>query len=91
MNRVVRRTNQFKRDVKRLIKAGKNIEKLMEVLEILLDDKKNLPIEYNDHPLRGEYKDKRDCHIEPDWILIYAIENDEVVLYRTGSHSELFK
>ncbi len=87
----IRRTNQFKRDVKRLIKSGKNIEKLMTVLQILVDKKQILPIEYNDHPLKGEYKDRRDCHLESDWILIYAIENDEIVLYRTGSHSELFK
>jgi len=49
-----------------------------------------LPPEYKDHPLTREYKGKRDWHIEPDWILIYAIEGDELVLYRTGSHSELF-
>ena len=53
-----------------------------------------LPLEakYKDHPLKGNYKDKRDCHITPDWLLIYEINNEhrELVLHRTGSHSELF-
>ncbi|NCQ36015.1 type II toxin-antitoxin system mRNA interferase toxin, RelE/StbE family, partial [bacterium] len=43
-----------------------------------------------EHPLRGAHADKRDCHVEPDWILLYALEEEELVLYRTGSHSELF-
>ncbi|MGE0087414.1 MAG: type II toxin-antitoxin system YafQ family toxin [Desulfococcaceae bacterium] len=62
----------------------------MNVIEALADQKK-LPSEYKDHSLTGNYKNKSDCHIEPDWIMIYAIEDDELVLYRTGSHSELFK
>ncbi len=89
--RTVRKTNQFKRDVKKLIKAGKDLEKLLSIIAILLDDQQIIPAEYKDHPLKGEYKDKRDCHIEPDWILLYSIQDNEVILYRTGSHSELFK
>jgi len=74
--------------VKKVLHRGKDIEKLLNVIGILSDGK-NLTSEYHDHPLRGKYTDKRDCHIESDWILIYAVENDELILYRTGSHSEL--
>lgn len=70
--------------------GGKDIEKLLRTVGMLAEGR-TLPPEYKDHPLTGEYKGKRDCHIEPDWILIYAIEEDELVLYRTGSHSELFR
>ena len=90
MKLTVRRTTQFKRDMKRLLRGGKDIEKLLSVAEILAEGR-TLPSEYKDHTLRGKYKDRRDCHVEPDWILIYAIEHNEVVLYRTGSHSELFR
>ena len=47
--------------------------------------------QYQDHRLKGQYKDKRDCHLEGDWILIYAVLDDELVLYRTGSHADLFR
>jgi len=87
----IRRTSQFKRDIKRLLRSGKDIEKLLSIVEELAEGWK-LPPEYHDHPLRGKYKNKRDCRIEPDWILIYAIEEDDgLVLYRTGSHSQLFR
>lgn len=89
MKFTVRRTTQFKRDVKKVLRRGKDIRKLLSVVEILLEGKQLSP-EYHDHPLIGEYTNKRDCHIESDWILIYAVEDEEVVLYRTGSHSELF-
>ncbi len=46
---------------------------------------------YQDHPLKGQYKDKRDCHLGPDWILVYAVVDNELVLYRTGSHADLFR
>jgi len=86
----IRRTTQFKRDIKRLLRGGKDIEKLLGIVGELAEGRK-LPPEYHDHPLSGKYKNKRDCHIEPDWILIYAIEENELVLYRTGSHSQLFR
>lgn len=89
MKFAVRRTSQMKKDVKRLSKAGKDIEKLLKAVEILAEGE-SLPPEYRDHPLTGNFKGKRDCHIEPDWLLIYAIDAGEVILYRTGSHSELF-
>jgi mRNA interferase YafQ len=86
----IRRTTQFKQDIKRLLRSGKDIEKLLSIVEKLAEGRK-LPLEYHDHPLSGKYKNKRDCHIEPDWILIYAVEDDELVLYRTGSYSQLFR
>ena len=85
----IRRTSQFKRDMKRVLRSGKDIEKLLSIVAKLSEGLKLSP-EYHDHPLSGKYKTKRDCHIEPDWILIYAIEDDELVLYRTGNHPQLF-
>ena len=90
MKLTIRRTTQFKRDIKRILRSGKDIEKLLSIIEELAEGRK-LPPEYHDHPLNGKYKNKRDCHIEPDWILIYAIEGDELFLYCTGSHPQLFR
>jgi mRNA interferase YafQ len=86
----VRRTSRLKRDMKKLLKGGKDIEKLIKAVEILAEGQ-ILPSEYKDHPLSGKYKGMCDCHIEPDWILIYGMEENELVLYRTGSHSDLFR
>jgi mRNA interferase YafQ len=86
----IRRSTQFKRDVKRVLKRGKDLEGLLAVVQTLADGKP-LSAMYRDHPLIGEYSGKRDCHIEPDWILIYAVEDEELVLYRTGSHADLFR
>ncbi len=85
----IRRTSQFKKDVKRMLKRGKDLEKLLLVVQDLSASRK-LSTRYKDHPLKGQHRNKRDCHIEPDWILLYAIENDELVLYRTGTHLDLF-
>jgi len=87
---IIRRTNQFKRDIKKIIKTGYDIEKFLTTVEMIANGQK-LPKKYKDHPLKGKSIGKRDCHIEPDWLLIYALEDDELVLYRTGSHSDLFK
>lgn len=88
----VRFTNQFKKDLKLSQKQGKDVDKLFAVVEKLangepLDDK------YRDHTLTGDYKGCRECHIEPDWLLVYEIFDDMLVLLlnRVGSHSELFK
>ena len=77
-------SNQFKKDLKLASKRGFNIDKLTE--QSALDKK------YNDHNLLGEYKGFRECHIEPDWLLIYRIDKSEVelFLFRTGTHSDLF-
>jgi mRNA interferase YafQ len=73
-----------------LERSGNDIEKLLDVVE-KLEEGKRLPPESHDHPLHGVYLNKRGCHIEPDWILLYAIEDNELVLYRTGSHTQLFR
>jgi len=86
----IRRTTQFKRDIKRILRNGKDIEKLLNVVEKIVA-KQELPSKYRDHSLTGNRKNKRDCHIEPDWILIYAIENNELILYRTGSSCRVHK
>ncbi len=85
----IRYLRKFKRDLKRLQKQGKDMEKLKEVIRLLCEGKE-LPPRFSDHPLKGAWSDFRDCHIEPDWVLIYRIENTELllVLARSGSHSE---
>jgi len=82
-------TGQFKRDVKRVEKRGKEMEKLREVIRLLLADAP-LPRELADHSLKGEWKPSRDLHIEPDWLLVYCIEGDAVRFERTGTHADIF-
>lgn len=84
-------TTQFRRDVKRIKKQGRDIARLNAVLELLQAEEK-LPFSYRDHPLVGNYLGFRECHVAPDWLLIYEIREDEMVLAasRTGSHAELF-
>lgn len=81
--------NIFKKDVKLAQKRGKNTEKLKEVLKYLVEDKP-LPAKYKDHPLIGNYIGRRECHIEPNWLLIYKKEQDTLILERTGTHADLF-
>lgn len=83
------RSGQFRRDVKRAEKRGKDMTKLRQVLRLLLN-RETLPERQRDHPLRGNWNGYRDLHIEPDWLLIYRIAGDELHLARTGSHSDLF-
>jgi len=82
-------TSQFKKDIKRQIKKGKNPQMITRVIQILLGDG-TLPPRFKDHPLKGRWKGRRDCHIEPDWLLIYHISKEELRLERTGTHSDLF-
>ena len=91
MKYTIKFTTQFKRDLKLAKKQNKNIDKLFEIIEILADGNQ-LPSKYRDHELTGNYKDTRECHIEPDWLLIYEIREEILVLMlnRVGSHSELF-
>jgi len=86
----IRRTTQFKKDMKRMIKRGKDIERLLLIIQELAEGH-SLASQYNDHPMKGQFAGKRDCHIETDWIMIYAIEDDALVLYRAGSHADLFR
>lgn len=85
-------TSKFKKDIKLLKKQGKNIEKLYEIINILAYGEE-LDAKYRDHNLIGNYKGYRECHIEPDWLLIYKVMKNILILTlsRTGSHSELFK
>jgi len=87
--RAARYTGQFKRDVKLAQKRGKDMDKLKRVIGLLLEDLP-LPRELGDHPLKGEWKQSRDCHLEPDWLLIYSIEGNVVCFERTGSHADIF-
>lgn len=84
-------TSKFKKDLKRAIKRGYNIDLLGEVIDTLASGEK-LAEEYQDHNLSGDYKGCRECHITPDWLLIYELCDGELILYltRTGTHSDLF-
>ena len=88
----VKFTNQFKKDLKHAKKQNKNLNKLYELISILADG--GTPDErYRDHDLSGNFRGTRECHIEPDWLLVYEIRNEVLVLmlYRLGTHAELFK
>lgn len=81
----------FRKDMKKVQKQGKDFSKLKVIITKLVNNIE-LPKENKDHNLKGNYKGYRECHIEPDWLLIYKteLENNLLILYRTGSHSELF-
>ena len=85
-------TNKMKRDIKRVRKRGKDVNKLTKILS-LLALRHPLPEVYNDHQLKGPLKEYRECHIEPDWLLLYQIIDKELILYATGTgtHSDLFE
>ena len=86
---VVDYTNQMKRDLRLMEKRGKSIKKLQGVVD-LLQTETALEEKYRNHKLTGDYKNHWECHIEPDWLLIYRINGQTLFLVRTGSHSELF-
>lgn len=84
-------TNQFQRDARLAKRRGKDMGKL-EALVRLLTAGENLPPRYRDHPLSGNFAGRRDCHLEPDWLVIYRfVSEDEVRFERTGTHSDLFR
>ncbi len=82
--------NRFKKDLKLMAKRGRDEEKLWQVVELLANETP-LPPKNRDHALTGNYTGCRECHIEPDWLLIYEVQNEELILIliRTGSHSDL--
>ncbi|MFT5349615.1 MAG: mRNA interferase YafQ [Planctomycetota bacterium] len=86
----IREGSRFRRDVKRLQRRDKDIGKLRAVI-IELTNERFLDERYREHPLTGDWVNYRDCHIEPDWLLLYRITDNELQLARTGSHSDLFK
>ena len=85
------RTNRFKKDIKIAIKRKLDLNELDYVVSKLANQE-TLEEKYKDHALSGDYKDFRECHIKPDWLLIYTIDDEELELFliRTGSHSDLF-
>lgn len=87
----IRYSAKFKKDYKAVIKRGYNPQLLQAVLELLCSEQP-LPPRYKDHPLSGNYDGHRECHIAPDWLLIYKIERETLTLLltRTGTHSDLF-
>lgn len=85
----IRQANSFERDLKKIKKRKKDLDKLYLVVEKLAKNQK-LDFKYKAHKLSGNYSDKWECHIEPDWLLIYEITEELVILYRTGSHADLF-
>ena len=84
-------TSLFKKDVKRMKKRGRDMEKLNEVVT-LLQNGTPLPWEFRDHALSGDYIGFRECHIQSDWLLLYYIDKEQIVLVcsRTGTHSDIF-
>ena len=85
-------TNKIKKDLKLLKKRNYKFDEFVKVIDLLLNEKV-LPEKYKDHALSGNYHKYRECHIEPDWLLIYRIESNilTLVLARSGTHSDLFK
>ena len=83
-------STQFKKDVKKARKRGKDLDKLKMLLSLLMRQTP-LPEAYQDHPLRGNWKGYRDAHIEPDWLLLYCVVGEELQLTRTGTHADLFQ
>ena len=85
----ITQTPQFKKDVKKQRKRGKDLQKLKEILGLLISQEA-LPAKNRDHALTGDWVGWRDCHVEPNWLLIYKVSPGEVFLGRTGSHADLF-
>ncbi len=91
MKYTVKFSSQFKKDYKKAEKQHRNLELLQNVIGLLANGDP-LPERYRDHALTGNYRGKRECHIEPDWLLIYEIVDNDLLLLlvRSGSHSDLF-
>lgn len=91
MKYAIRPSSRFQKDLKRIQKRGYNLQLLSDVLK-LLSEGEALPAKNRDHALTGNYAGCRECHIAPDWLLIYEIADEELFLYltRTGTHSDLF-
>lgn len=91
MKYTVKPSTKFQKDIKRAEKRGYNLSLITDVIKILANGEV-LPVKYKDHELSGNIKGFRECHITPDWLLIYKISDQELILYltRTGTHSDLF-
>ena len=86
----LRTTNRFEKDYKKALKSGRDMKKLKRVMGWIASEQA-LPQELRNHKLIGNYRNRKECHLAGDWLLIYKLEEDAVVFERTGSHSELFK
>ena len=86
------KTKRFNKDIKTCIKRNNNISLLSEIIDNYLLKDISIPEKYYDHSLKGDYIGKRECHIQPDWLLIYEIDCDNLIIYlvRTGTHSDIF-
>ena len=84
-------TKRFRKELKLMGKRGMNLGKLREAMDLIIDEQP-LPRKYEDHPLHGNHRGKRECHIQGDWVLVYRVDdlNRKVVFHYTGSHSDLF-
>jgi mRNA interferase YafQ len=84
-------TSQFKKDYKLAKKRNKELDKLEEVIDLIVNETP-LPQKYKEHELKGEYKGCLECHLEPDWLLVYIIDKDKsmVIFVRMDTHSDLF-
>lgn len=82
-------TNRFEKDAALSVRRGKDTRKLRAVIELLVSHQP-LPRELKDHPLKGDFKGARDLHIEPDWVLIYEADDENLQLMRTGTHADIF-
>ena len=80
----------FRKDLRRARRRGRDLRKLDAIIT-RLQRGEALPVSNRDHPLKGDWKGYRDCHIEPDWVLIYKLTDDELRLARTGTHADLFE
>lgn len=91
MKYTVKPTSKFQKDLKRVQKRGYNVALLTEIIKKLANGEP-LPPKHKDHPLSGDYAGCRECHITPDWLLIYEVDHGELILYltRKGTHSDLF-
>jgi len=83
-------TSQFEKGIKRVEKRGWDMRKMTAVI-ILLEDDDLQGKQYKDHPLKGNYVGLRECHLAPDWLLIYKADKKQVLLFATGSHADLFE
>lgn len=87
--RKIEYSGQFKKDLKRVKKRGRDLGKIKRVMQWLIDGQ-DLPEKCLDHPLKGNWQGCRDLHIEPDWLLIYRLDDKVLRFERSGSHSDLF-
>ena len=83
-------TNRFAKDLKLMTKRGRDPENIKAVMRHLIEEEP-LDRKFRDHILIGNFKDRRECHIEPDWLLIYRIEESAIIFERTGTHADLFR